>query len=60
TLQAALLVRAATDPGSTAVAEAFLASRLGTPREFGGHAGAGLGRAGCAAVLEYSDPNWAA
>jgi putative acyl-CoA dehydrogenase len=62
TLQAGLLVRAAglpgTGPGSTAVAEAFLATRLDpdTGRGLGGHSGAGLGRAGCAAVLDYSRP----
>ena len=59
TLQGALLVRAANrpgaEPGAGAVAEAFLASRLGAGREDREHAGAGLGRAGCAAVLDYSD-----
>jgi putative acyl-CoA dehydrogenase len=61
TLQASLLVRAtggAADPGSAAVAEAFLASRLGaSPGGFGGHAGAGLGRTASGAVLDYCDPN---
>jgi putative acyl-CoA dehydrogenase len=56
TLQAGLLVRAAgADPGGSAVAEAFLASRL--DGGFGGHAGAGLGRAASAAVLDHCDPN---
>ncbi|HST49270.1 acyl-CoA dehydrogenase family protein [Jatrophihabitans sp.] len=58
TLQAGLLVRAANrpgaDPGSSAVAEAFLASRLAAEGGYGGHAGAGLGRAGCVAVLDYT------
>jgi putative acyl-CoA dehydrogenase len=70
TLQARLLVRAAgaaaAEPGSSAVAEAFLASRLGQsgpggPGVFGaGVAGAGLGPATRAAVLEFCDPNQAA
>ncbi len=58
TLQAGLLVRGAdlpgAGPGAGAVAEAFLASRLAAGRDYGGHAGAGLGRAGCAAVLEHT------
>jgi putative acyl-CoA dehydrogenase len=60
TLQAGLLVRAAgTDPGpgASAVAEAFLASRLGVGGDFGGHAGGGLGRTASSAVLDYCDPN---
>jgi putative acyl-CoA dehydrogenase len=66
TLQAGLLVRAAgaaAEPGSSAVAEAFLASRLeasglGSPGVFGaGEAGAGFGRARVEAVLDYCDPN---
>ena len=58
TLQAGLLVRAASDvpgPGGTAVAEAFLATRLGAG--FGSHSGAGLGRAAGGAVLDHCDPN---
>ncbi|HEX8303257.1 MAG TPA: acyl-CoA dehydrogenase family protein, partial [Jatrophihabitans sp.] len=62
TLQAGLLVRAAGpgDPGSCAVAEAFLATRLGSdgPGVFGaGPSGGGFGRATVDAVLDYSDPN---
>jgi putative acyl-CoA dehydrogenase len=67
TLQAGLLVRAAgsaaAQPGSSAVAEAFLASRLGvagqgSPAVFGGGgSGAGFGRATVDAVLDYCDPN---
>jgi putative acyl-CoA dehydrogenase len=63
TLQASLLVRAAdvagAGLGSSAVAEAFLATRLAPEgaRGYGGHSGAGLGPAGCAAVLDYSDPH---
>jgi putative acyl-CoA dehydrogenase len=64
TLQAGLLVRAAgaaaAEPGSSAVAEAFLASRLGPggPAVFGGgDSGAGFGRATVQAVLDYCDPN---
>jgi putative acyl-CoA dehydrogenase len=61
TLQGSMLVRAAArpeaEPGSTAVAEAFLATRLAPEPgpDYGGHAGAGLGRVGCTAVLDYSD-----
>lgn len=60
TLQAGSLVRAADLPGAGsgagAVAEAFLASRLAPEagRDYGGHAGARLGRAGCAAVLDHT------
>ena len=64
TLQAALLVRAAgSGPGASAVAEAFLASRLAStaPGVFGtGTAAAGFGGAGVDGVLEYCDPNLAA
>jgi putative acyl-CoA dehydrogenase len=70
TLQAGLLVRAAgsvgAEPGSSAVAEAYLASRLGLsgsggPAVFGGgESGGGFGRATVQAVLDYCDPNLAA
>ncbi|HEY0166654.1 MAG TPA: acyl-CoA dehydrogenase family protein [Jatrophihabitans sp.] len=65
TLQAGLLVRAAgASPGGAAVAEAFLASRLGGsgPDVFGsgGQSWAGLGRTTIDAVLESCDPNRAA
>jgi len=66
TLQASLLVRAAgadAEPGSSAVADAFLATRLGSDGLGGfgvfgaGQSGAGFGRAAVDAVLDYSDPN---
>ena len=66
TLQAALLVRAAgsaAGPGSSAVAEAFLASRLTAtgPGVFGAAPlGGGFGAAAVDAVLGYCDPNLAA
>ena len=74
TLQAGLLVRAAgAGPGSAAVAEAFLASRLGPGSSgvFGADSsgadssgadssGAGFGRTTVHAVLEHCDPNRAA
>ncbi|MEO6503268.1 MAG: acyl-CoA dehydrogenase family protein [Jatrophihabitantaceae bacterium] len=62
TLQAALLVRAAgsadAEPGAAAVAEAFLASRLGGggPDVFGA-AAAGFGSSAIDEMLDYSDPN---
>jgi putative acyl-CoA dehydrogenase len=65
TLQASLLVRAAgaAEPGSSAVAEAFLATRLesGGPGVFGaGRSGSGFGGTAVNAVLDYCDPNRAA
>ena len=65
TLQAGLLVRAAgAAPAGDAIAEAFLASRLGgsAPDVFGsgGQPGASLGQAAIGAVLESCDPNRAA
>ncbi len=61
TLQASLLVRAAGgDPGRAAVAEAFLASRLGpaAPTVFG--SGAAIGESRSAELLRSCDPNRAA
>jgi putative acyl-CoA dehydrogenase len=60
TLQASLLVRAASGPGGSAVAEAFLATRLGPGQAgvFGaGQPGAGIGRGAVATVLDHCDPN---
>jgi putative acyl-CoA dehydrogenase len=64
-LQGSLLVRAAQagDPGSSAVAEAFLGSRLGaevlapTPAVFGAAGCGAASRATVQAVLAHCDPN---